>query len=76
MLKNKIMYCMISFIRKTNDWREIETRSAVAWGKTGAGITKGQEKCFGMKQVFTKLPYGSVGKASACNVGDPGLIPG
>ena len=52
MLKKKIMYCMISFIWKTNYWRETETRSAVAWGKTVAGITKGQEKRFGMKLSF------------------------
>ena len=40
---------MISFIRKANYWREIETRSVVAWGNTGAGITKGHEKHFGTK---------------------------
>ena len=32
--------------------------------------------CFSIRKVPPSVPCGSDGKESACNVGDPGLIPG
>ena len=40
------------------------------------GRPEGHQGTLIIRGVFLDFPGGSDGKASACNVGDPGLIPG
>ena len=41
----------------------------------GSGRSPGERVGYPLTPVFLGFPGGSVGKESACNAGDPGLIP-
>ena len=46
------------------------------WGHKESGMTQQLNNNISIKQVAQASPHSSVGKESACNAGDPGLIPG
>ena len=50
----------------------------IPWTIQSMGVTKGQTRLSGFHFQFTFHPstHSSAGKESACNAGDPGLIPG
>ena len=39
-------------------------------------MAKGFKTYWGKEKILRSFPGGSAGKESACNVGDPGLVPG
>ena len=39
-------------------------------------MAKGFKTDWGKEKILRSFPGGSAGKESACNVGDPGLVPG